>query len=144
MLAFKLTKELNLQRAETGQCHCHGPQQQWNFEAARKVADVVYDFSPELVPVKLVLASKLARELNLQRAGTGQCRRHGPQQQWNFEAAQKVADVVYDFSPELVPAKLILASKLTRELNLQRLGMCQQRFGHRCQQQLDLKNVWNV
>ena len=91
-----------------------------------------------------MLAFKLTKELNLQRAETGQCHRHGPQQQWNFEAAQKVADVVYNFLPELVPAKLILASKLTRELNLQRLGMCQQRFGHCCQQQLDLKNVWNV
>ena len=64
---------------------------------------------------------------------------HRRHQQWHFEAVPlwKVADVVYGFLFEFVPATMMLASKLTRELNLQIPGMCRR-------QQHDLKAVWNV
>ena len=54
---------------------------------------------------------------------------------------------LYNFLPELIPAKLMSASKQMREMNLLGPGMGQQKFDRRCHchgQQSDFEAVWNV
>lgn len=56
---------------------------------------------------------------------------------------------LYNFLPELIPAKLMSASKQMREMNLPGPGMGQQKFDRCCcccchGQQSDFEAVWNV
>lgn len=109
----------------------------------------LYNFLPELIPAKWMLgivSFQNNKRIKLTKAWDGSTKIWplSSSTAWvEFEAAWKVTDVVYNFLSEFVPAKIMLASKLTRELNLQIPRMCQKIFGYCCQQQ-DLKAVWSV